>query len=196
MSKKRVGILLAGGLSRRYGSPKAFAEMNGKKFHELVYETLHSVCDEVIVVTRKEFIDWFPKEYHVIVDIEKYAGFGPLAGIYSAMEELEADQYVVLPCDMPLVTSSIMKQLINFHTEEVTLAKSEGHLQPLVSVWNKNVKNKIRESLEKREFKMMDVLEKTDITQIEGSLLACSPNFFINVNTPEEDKEMRKWKPL
>lgn len=196
MSKKRVGILLAGGLSRRYGAPKAFAEMNGKKFHELVYETLNSVCDEVIVVTRNEFIKWFPKEYHVIVDIQKYSGLGPLAGIYSAMEELEADQYVVLPCDMPLVTSSIMKQLINFHTEEVTVVKSEGHLQPLVSVWNKNVKNKIRESLEKREIKMMDVLEKTDITQVEGSRLACSPNFFINVNTPEEDKEMRKWKPL
>ena len=196
MSKKRVGILLAGGLSRRYGSPKAFAEMNGKKFHELVYETLYSVCDEVIVVTRNEFIDWFPKEYHVIVDIQKYSGFGPLAGIYSAMEALDADQYVVLPCDMPLITSSILKELINYHTKEVTVVTSEGHLQPLVSVWNKNVKSKIRESLEKRELKMTDVLEKTDMTQVDGSHLACSPNFFINVNTPEEDKEMRKWKPL
>ena len=42
---------------------------------------------------------------------------------------------------------------------------------------------------------MTDVLEKTDMNQVEGSLLASSSKFFINVNTPEEDKEMRKWKP-
>ena len=92
--KKRVGILLAGGLSRRYGSPKAFAEISGKKFYEIVYDTLNSVCDDVIVVTRKEFINWFPKEYHVIVDIDKFLGCGPLAGIYSAMEEIDADHFV------------------------------------------------------------------------------------------------------
>lgn len=195
MNKKRVGILLAGGLSRRYGSPKAFAEMSGKKFYEIVYDTLNSVCDDVIVVTRKEFINWFPKRYHVIVDIDKFLGCGPLAGIYSAMEEIDADHYVVLPCDMPLITSKILKRLIHYHSKEVTVVESQGFLQPLVSVWSGNVKKKIRASLEKGQFKMTDVLEKTDMNQVEGSLLASSSKFFINVNTPEEDKEMRKWKP-
>lgn len=193
-NKKMVGILLAGGLSRRYGSPKAFAEMNGRKFHEIAYQVLHSVCDHVIIVTRKEFVDSFPKEYHIIVDIDTFSGCGPLAGIYSAMDEKEASNYAVLPCDMPLITPDIMQQLINWHTKEVTVVVSDGYLQPLVSIWNGNVKERIRVSLENGNYKMTDVLGNADMIQVDGNKLSDSPHVFMNVNTPKEDKEMRKWK--
>src|SRR5690625_4448493 len=191
---RRIGILLAGGLSRRYGSPKAFAEMNGKKFYEMVYGILQSVCDQVIIVTRKEFIDWFPDKYHVIVDVDDFSGCGPLAGIYSAMVEKEAENYVVLPCDMPLMTSQVMKKLVTLHANDVTVVCSEGYLQPLVSTWSKNVKKDIYTALDKGKFKMTDVLETVDTDQIDGDKISHSPLVFMNINTPEEDKEMRRWK--
>jgi len=194
MNEKIVGILLAGGLSRRYGSPKAFAEINGRKFYERVYETLNSVCDHVVIVTRNEFVDWFPDEYHVIVDIEEFSGCGPLAGIYSAMMATDARNYIVLPCDMPLMNSTIIKNLISYHTKEVAVVVSEDYLQPLVSVWSRDVKQRVRAALEKGHFKMTDVLETTDHVRVEGNLLSTSAHVFMNVNTPEEDKEMRKWK--
>lgn len=190
----RVGILLAGGLSRRYGSPKAFAEMNGKKFYQIVYDVLQSVCDQVVIVTRKEFIDWFPKEYHVIVDIDAYSGCGPLAGIYSAMNEKEAKNYVVLPCDMPLMTSQVLKQLVKLHSTDVTVIRSEGYLQPLVSVWSRNVKLNIETALKNGQFKMTYVLKKVNTVHVEGERITESAQVFMNINTPEEDREMRKWK--
>lgn len=138
--KKTVGILLAGGMSRRYGSDKAFAKINDYYFYEKAYHALEGVCDEVIIVTRKELLDLFPADYTVITDIDAYVGCGPLAGIYSAMMYREAERYVVLPCDMPLIDSHIMKQLLCRHQTEITIVEVAERLQPLISVWDKSVK--------------------------------------------------------
>jgi len=191
---KYIGILLAGGKSSRYGSPKAFAKLDGKMFYEIAYEHLKKICDHVIIVTRKEFIEKFPKDYHVITDLDAFSGCGPLAGIYSAMTAAEADHYVVLPCDMPLLNHFILQQLLNRHVKDVAVVVSEGYLQPLVSVWDRKVKSIARIFLESGQFKMTSLLDHLNVVPVDGNILAPSSYVFMNINTLEEDKEMRKWK--
>ena len=58
---KTVGIVLAGGLSRRFGSPKAFARLEAKYFYERAVEAYEPFCEEVVVVTRQELVDRFGK---------------------------------------------------------------------------------------------------------------------------------------
>lgn len=193
-NQKTVGILLAGGLSRRYGTPKAFATYKGKKFYEITYHTLAAVSDEVIIVTREAFLNRFPKNKKMITDKEPYVGCGPLAGIYSAMNEIKADRYVVLPCDMPLMEKDVMNKLLQAHTREVTVAISEGYMQPLVSIWDSHMKEKIKDALDHKRFKMIDVLQHSDVTKVDGYELSNSLHPFINVNTPDDDKEMRQWE--
>lgn len=191
--EKSVGILLAGGKSKRYGSPKAFAEKDGKYFYEISYQILAEICEHVIIVTREEFIERFPSNYDCITDVPSYRGCGPLAGIYSAMQHKRTEQYVVLPCDMPLLTYEVIANLLTFHTKDVTLVVSEGYKQPLVSIWNKRTKQTIEEALRNNEFKMTSVLDRLQVTYVDGRKLTDSPYVFMNVNTLEEDKEMRQW---
>lgn len=197
MKKNRfVGILLAGGLSRRYGSPKAFSEISGKKFYEITYDILAKCCDDVIVVTRKEFFTKFPSNLYVTSDIEPFVGCGPLAGIYSAMEKVKAEHYVVLPCDMPLMDESVIKGLIASHHKDVTAVRTERFLQPLVSVWSARVKPYIKDALLAKRYKMKDVLSEIELHEIDGAVLSNNRNVFMNINTPEQDEEMRKWERL
>ncbi|MEI3607026.1 molybdenum cofactor guanylyltransferase [Pseudogracilibacillus sp. SE30717A] len=193
-SKSFVGILLAGGLSRRYGTPKAFAMLNEQNFYQIAYQILLSICDEVVIVTRPEFTSRFPKDNHVIVDVEEFSGCGPLAGIYSGMDAIDAENYVVLPCDMPLMTTTIMKHLLTFHTKKVTIINTGDYLQPLVSVWDKEVKDVIYSFLKNGRFRITDVLKQTEVVEVDASRLTETPQRFLNINTPQEDKEMRKWK--
>lgn len=195
-SNKIIGILLAGGLSQRFGSPKAFAEIDGKKYYEITYDVLESICDEVVIVTRAEYVDAFPKSYHVIVDKDPFKGCGPLAGIYSAMEAVCGDAYVCLPCDMPLMNEQVMKRLMKFHKKNITVVRSEGQLQPLVSVWSPAMKAKIYESLTSEIYKMTNVLDHAEVNEIDGKRLSDSSHVFMNVNTIENEKEMMEWKRL
>jgi len=193
-NQSHVGVLLAGGMSRRYGSPKAFARHNEKYFYEIAYEILSRVCQHVIIVTRQELIERFPSNLHIIVDDSRFVGDGPLAGIYSAMEKKSADQYVVLPCDMPLMTLNVMEHIVNYHKQPITVAVHNGKLQPLVSVWSKDVKEKIFTALQNKQLKMKDFLKGIPVGNIVVDHLNHGNGTFMNVNTPENERELRKWR--
>ena len=136
---KTAGIVLAGGLSSRFGSPKAFAEWEGRPFYELSLAALSPFCEECIVVTRPELVERFPEGLHVTTDIEQFVGQGPIAGILSGMEKLHADRYIVLPCDMPFMTADVIGRLLDCHSSGVTAVVLDGKYHPLVSVWDGNV---------------------------------------------------------
>lgn len=184
---KTVGVLLAGGQSRRFGSPKAFATHEGHSFYYYSVEALRPICDEIVVVARPEFKELFPDSVHVTTDLELYAGMGPLAGILSAMESMQADRYVVLPCDMPFIEVGITERLLELHDGDISSITVEGKRHPLVSVWNANVKSTIKQALHDGNRRVMDVQAQHECRWIEGALVTDTPEIaFKNVNTPCE----------
>lgn len=191
--RQTTGILLAGGQSRRYGTPKAFAEIENTFFYEYMYQLLRSACDEVIIVTREEFVHCFTPTERVIVDVERYRGCGPLAGIYSAMRASLAERYLVLPCDMPLLEQTAIDILLEKHNQDISVVQVENRLQPLVSVWKRTMQPFIEQALEEESFSLKPLFEKHKVSYISSSTLTDNPATFLNVNTIEEDKEMRGW---
>lgn len=183
---RTVGIVLAGGLSRRFGSPKAFAKLDNHFFYELATEALEAHCDAVIIVTRQELLECFPEGITAITDIMDYRGLGPLAGILSAMESVEADRYIVLPCDMPYVDETVVGKLLLQHSRGVTAVVTGGRQHPLVSIWDRVVKDDLQDALDNGQLRVMPVLESSGVRWIDGHLLTDDEKrVFTNVNTPE-----------
>ncbi|MBO1910734.1 molybdenum cofactor guanylyltransferase [Microvirga sp. 3-52] len=182
---KTAGIVLAGGLSRRFGSPKAFARYDSSYFYERAIEALESICDEVVVVTREELLERFPDDVNTITDLPKVAGLGPLAGIYSAMEAVDADAYAVLPCDMPYVNATIMNKVRQHHKGSVTAVTVAGKYHPLVSVWHTDTKKPIMDALLSEQLSVMKLLHELDVTWLNGSSLTNNEErIFTNINKP------------
>ncbi|TSI05199.1 molybdenum cofactor guanylyltransferase [Lysinibacillus sp. BW-2-10] len=184
---KTAGILLAGGASTRFGSPKAFAIWNEKYFYEWALAALQSVCQEVAIVTRAELVKNFPTNLHVITDDEAFLGMGPLAGIYSGMQKVDADQYFVLPCDMPNITGEILETLYDCPFQgDVMAVQTQDTYHPLVSIWQKELKNKLFLELRENCRSVMRFLAKVETTWVDGTLLVPnSANMFQNMNRPE-----------
>lgn len=190
---KYVGVILAGGQSRRFGSPKMFATLNGTFYYELVYECLKPSCDKVIIVTNDHLLNRFPKKYDVITDVQAFSGFGPLAGIYSSMVMKNAAHYIVLPCDMPLITNEVIEKLVSYHSEDVTAIEIDGEIQPLVSIWNQTVKEKLFHYLQNGHRHVKQFIESINKTIVTSEMLHVPTHIFKNVNTPQDGEELKKW---
>ena len=186
---RTVGILLAGGLSRRFGSPKAFAELEGKAFYEYSYEALAAVCDHVVVITRPELISGFPGTLDVISDSQKFAGLGPLAGIFTAMSERPARQYLILPCDMPFIGASETAAFMQLASEDndITAVRAGDHDIPLFSLWNVRILAPLEKELEDGQLRVMVFMAKVQTDWLDSSAVG-GLDAFRNINKPDHLK--------
>lgn len=100
-----TGVLLVGGASTRFGSPKALASIGGETLAERAWRTLGEVCDERIAVGKGDEQLPFP----VLADgvDERAAIHGLVAGLQAARNEV----CVVLPVDMPHMTAEALRAL-------------------------------------------------------------------------------------
>jgi molybdopterin-guanine dinucleotide biosynthesis protein A len=100
-----TGVLLVGGASTRFGSPKALARIEGETLAERAWRTLGEACDERIAVGKGDEELPFP----VLAD-----GVGERAAIHGLVAGLRAactDVCVVLPVDMPHITADALRAL-------------------------------------------------------------------------------------
>ncbi|HSP21925.1 MAG TPA: molybdenum cofactor guanylyltransferase [Planococcus sp. (in: firmicutes)] len=184
-----VGVLLAGGLSRRFGSPKAFAELEGKAFYEYAYDALAAVCDHVVIITSPELKGRFPATLDAISDSQKFAGLGPLAGIFTAMSERPARQYLILPCDMPFIGASETTAFLKLASEsaDITSIRTGSHDIPLFSLWNAGVLNLLEKELEDGQLRVMVFMAKVETDWLDSSAVG-GLAAFRNLNKPHHLK--------
>lgn len=101
------------------------------------------------------------------------------------MEFVEADRYAVLPCDMPYVDEHIIGQLVKLYEQDVTAVVANGRHHPLISIWNREVKNSLHNALTKKQLSVMQLLEKLDVFWVAGNaLVENEENIFKNMNKP------------
>jgi molybdenum cofactor guanylyltransferase len=171
MSFAISGIILAGGQSRRFGTPKAFAIKNEMPFYQYSINAVSSLAQSIVLVSNNEIVNEFKvNEPHItlITDHSKYQGLGPLAGIYSGMDSIDAEWYLVSPIDVPFIEESVYKILLQ-HIEvgkEAIVPIVKGRMQPLISVLHNSLKEKIKEQLEQNELSPKQLFAKSQVSYI------------------------------
>jgi molybdenum cofactor guanylyltransferase len=102
-----TGILLLGGASRRFGSSKALARMEGETLAERAWRMLGEACDEVIAVGK--VADGLAVAFPVLDDGSSLRA--PIAGVIAGLRAAAHDVAVVLPVDCPLMTPGAVRAL-------------------------------------------------------------------------------------
>jgi molybdopterin-guanine dinucleotide biosynthesis protein A len=102
-----TGVVLVGGASRRFGSPKALARFGGETLAERAWRALGEACDEVLAVGKTA--DGLELPFPVLDDgsTERAPVFGVVAGLRAANHE----SVVFLPVDCPLLTPEALRAL-------------------------------------------------------------------------------------
>ncbi len=102
-----AGALLVGGASTRFGSPKALARFAGETLAERAHSVLSSAFDRVIVVGKAA--DGLELPFPVLDDGSEVRA--AIVGVAAALRLADAERVVVLPTDMPLVTTELLLAL-------------------------------------------------------------------------------------
>ncbi|CAN7258365.1 molybdenum cofactor guanylyltransferase [Rossellomorea sp. LjRoot5] len=184
-----AGVIVAGGQSRRFGSDKAFSLYKGKPFFQHSLQAVSSFADEVIIVTSRALFSRFDAlpNVKVVEDVEEFKGCGPLAGIYTAMSEYQAEWYAVLPVDVPLVTSSLVNRLISKVDEryDAIVPVIGGKLQPLLALYRESVREKIYDQLVSEDYKMGNILKGLSVLYLTEEEVG-ERKAFHNINTKQD----------
>jgi molybdopterin-guanine dinucleotide biosynthesis protein A len=100
-----LGVVLAGGLSRRMGRDKALLDHHGRPLLRRQVDVLSALCGQVVVSGDYAGFDCVPDEGERC---------GPLGGIHAVCRRFPDTALLVVPVDMPQVTpvdlASLLKQ--------------------------------------------------------------------------------------
>jgi molybdopterin-guanine dinucleotide biosynthesis protein A len=102
-----TGVLLVGGASSRFGSPKAVARFCGETLAERAWRILGEACDERVAVGKAR--DRLALPFSLVDDGTDVRA--PIAGVVAGLRGARNDVCVVLPVDCPLVTPDALRTL-------------------------------------------------------------------------------------
>lgn len=202
----KSAIILAGGMSKRFGRSKALVELHGKPLILYVIETCARIAQEIIAVVsgesqRREVSKILPSPTKVIKD--ERARFsnarGPLVGLAAGLMNAKGDYAVALSCDSPFVNVRLIDYLFfECKGRDATVPIwPNGYLEPLVAVYR--VKTALRAAEEairsgRRDLRsMIERLREVAYVPIEA-LRKFDPDLrtFININSPEDLEKVSK----
>ncbi|MFD0770435.1 molybdenum cofactor guanylyltransferase [Bacillus sp. CGMCC 1.60114] len=195
---KIAGIVLAGGQSSRFGEPKALAIWQGKTFIEHSVEALKEVVTDIVVISHPAITNQLSHILHVPVveDIELYKGNGPLAGLLTGMEFVDADWYIVAPCDTPNISRAWAMTFSERadETYEAIVPLVEGRKQPLLALYHHKIKGKIEQLLKEGKRSMQGLLSQCNVQYVPAEESLLPKELFLNVNTKEEYSQLHNRK--
>ncbi len=160
-----TGILLVGGASERFGSPKALASFRGETLAARGWRVLSETCEEVLAVGKHA--DELELPFPVLDDRadERAAVFGVVAGLRAAAYE----DTVVLPVDCPLVTPELLVDILEAHAVPQT--------GPLPGAYARRLVGELESRIAAGELSLRGI--NPNVLEVDERLL-------LNVNTPTE----------
>jgi molybdenum cofactor guanylyltransferase len=160
-----TGVLLVGGASTRFGSPKALARLGGETLAERAWRVLGEACDERLAFGKGEL----PLPFRVLDD--GIAQRAPLAGVVAGLRAAEHEVCVFLPVDVPLIEPATLRLL-------ASRCPAVNQLGPLPGAFPRSALPALEERLAAGLLTLRDAIdaEVVDIDELE----------LANVNSPAD----------
>ena len=197
MSNAVVGVLLAGGLSRRMGGgDKCLLELAGKPLLARVIERMKPQTGTLVLNANGDPARFAAFGLPVIADpVEGFAGplAGVLAGFTWASEHAPQARWIATAAsDTPFFPPDLVEKLLaatGGQYPAIALSASNGRVHPAFGLWPPELKDHLPDGLPGGTRKVLDWTGRhaefrVDFRDIAVGNTAIDP--FFNANTPED----------
>jgi molybdopterin-guanine dinucleotide biosynthesis protein A len=187
MSSEAVGVVLAGGASRRMGRDKAALMLAGRPLLAWVVDALWAAFGEVMVIGPAERAALVP---NVPIVPDTYPGQGPLGGIATALSHSRGARSFVVACDMPFLRPELARYLAMLAPDALAVVpRSDQGLEPLCACYGRACLPVAEALLGRGELALSGLLAGVAACVVEpDEWCAYDPTgrSLLNVNTPAE----------
>jgi len=187
-----LGVVLAGGRSRRYGSDKAFADLGGVSLVQRAVRTLRPLAARVVVVAND--LDRHSAEEQTVRP-DLVSGIGPLGGLHTAVAWAAEEGMrgaVVLATDMPFVPTPLLEDLVGAlepGAAVVPASRGPRGFEPLCGAYDVGCLPAIEASIENGDRAVISFFPAVDLRIVELARVSSygdPDTMFFNVNRLED----------
>ncbi len=186
-----TAVILAGGQGRRMnGQDKGLLEFNGEALIEILLRELKRQAVATLINANRNLERYRAYGLPVISDkLEDYQG--PLAGFASAMDFVDSDFILTLPCDGPVIAADYVERFIASQTRSgasICVAFDGERLQPVHALIRVDLLTSLNQFLDSgdrkidRWYALHDYM-RTDFSDCAG--------MFRNINTPSDQQSLQ-----
>ena len=192
---KKSAIVLAGGLSNRFGHDKGLLQLAGKPLILHVLDKISTIVDEVLIVvgSARQAKAYAILNLNAKIVIDKYEIQSPLVGAITGFENANGEYSLLLPCDTPFVSSRIASLLLEkcVNRDAVIPRWPNGYIEPLQAAYRtKSAITAANTALENKKLDMRSMIANLGKVTYTSTLTLkqVDPNLvtFFNINTPEK----------
>jgi len=186
-------VILAGGLSKRFGQEKGLVELAGKPLILHVFDRASRIVEETVVVvsseTQKEALEHLLSHRASLV-VDKHKAQSPLVGASAGFEAAHGEYSLLLPCDTPFASSQIMRFLLDLCINKRAAIPRwpSGYIEPLQAAYHtKSALTAAKTALEEGKLNLHSMIARLRgvryvstmvLQQMDTKLLT-----FFNINT-------------
>jgi molybdopterin-guanine dinucleotide biosynthesis protein A len=167
-----TGVLLVGGASTRFGSPKPLALLDGETLADRAWRVLGETCDERLAVGKAS--DGLELPFPLLDDGTEVRA--ALAGIVAGLRAAAHDVAVMLPVDVPHMTPAAVRLLANACRDAAVTPTG-----PLPGAFRKTALPALERGLAEGRLRLRDALNGLDIAVVE-----LDATLLVNVNTADD----------
>ena len=172
-----TGVLLLGGLSRRFGSVKALASIGPETLAERGWRALGDAFPRRLAVGKDA--DQLGLPFPLLDD--GIAVRAPIAGVIAGLRESSTEVAVFLPVDCPLVSAESLRALADA-CEQAAMPQTG----PLPGAFAKSVLPVLERRLAAGDLALHDAA-----VELEAKIVQIDPDELTNVNTERELERVR-----
>lgn len=182
-----TGVILAGGLSKRYGQNKAFLELDGIRLIDRVTAEMKNIFRQVILITNEKD----PYVYLGLPTIEDLIrGLGPIGGIYTGLMSISNQAGFFVACDMPFINRQLVRYMVGIKDNYAAVIPSGASgLEPLHAIYSQSCLGAIKNLINTQRHQVRLFYEHISVryvTQDEIRKFVPPQKAFLNINTPDE----------
>lgn len=195
-----LGVVIAGGLSSRFGSPKALAQVGGRRVVDRVITALREALGHVDIVCIANDATIAAK-IGLPSRADLITGIGALGGLHAALLWARARDcrgILAAGCDMPFLEPALLRALLaRAPGADAVLPASEGPrgVEPLCAWYGTACIDAIEAAVQAGNTRMIGFHDAVRVVQLplaEVSTFGDPARLFMNLNTPEDRDEAER----